>query len=110
MRHANTLSVGLLCGLGFALAARAETLADHPHYWGDGWGSWGMMVFGPLMMIVFVAVVVVVAVLVIRWLGQGAGGPAPSPSGRRALDLLDERFARGEIDREEYLQKKQDLS
>lgn len=28
---------------------------------------------------------------------------------RRAIDLLDERYARGEIDREEYLQRRRDI-
>jgi putative membrane protein len=36
----------------------------------------------------------------------------PLPGGKRrstGLDLLEERYARGEISREEYLQKKHDL-
>lgn len=43
--------------------------------------------------------------------GWSAGsGPAPSSNSRReALDILEARYARGEIQREEYLQKKQDL-
>lgn len=35
------------------------------------------------------------------------GGPAPSSSDARAI--LESRYARGEIQRDEYLQKKQDL-
>jgi putative membrane protein len=46
--------------------------------------------------------------------GWSAGsGPAPtgSPANSRkeALDILEARYARGEIQRDEYLQKKQDL-
>jgi len=41
------------------------------------------------------------------WWGSGS---APAPSSRKeALDILEARYARGEIQREEYLQKKQDL-
>ena len=36
--------------------------------------------------------------------------PAASPTRSDALSILEGRYARGEIQREEYLQKKQDLS
>ncbi len=88
--------------------AWANGAAEHGHYWGDGGGWWGMMFLGPLMMILFLAAIVAVVVLVVRWLGSGAG--ATSPGRKSALDVLDERFARGEIEREEYLEKKQDLA
>jgi putative membrane protein len=40
-----------------------------------------------------------------------AAPPVPgSPSRSDALSILEGRYARGEIQREEYLQKKQDLS
>ncbi len=35
--------------------------------------------------------------------------PPPSSSSSSARDILEERYAKGEIQREEYLQKKQDL-
>ena len=35
--------------------------------WAGGW--YGMMIFGPLFMILVLAVVVAVAVLLVRWLG-----------------------------------------
>jgi len=39
-------------------------------------------------------------------------GRCGTPSRRHSpgLDVLEERYARGEIDRDEYLQKKKDLS
>lgn len=61
----------------------------------------GMMFLGPLMMILFVAAVVVLVVLAVRWMG-GSGGAAPGASQSRALDILKERFARGEIDEKEF--------
>lgn len=46
--------------------------------------------------------------LVVRWIGGGNG--ARGASARSARDILDERYARGEIDREEYLQRKNDIA
>ena len=71
--------------------------------------SWGMggMIFGPLFMIIWLAILVAAIVFVLRYLGvlPGAGDGA----GRTARDILDERFARGEIDREEYDQRRKAL-
>jgi putative membrane protein len=110
MTMANRISHALIAaGLVLVPAvAQAQASGDHPHYWGGGWG-WGAMMFGPLMMIVFIAVIVVIAVLAVRWLGGGAMRPAPSDR-QTALVILEERYARGEIDREEFEQKKQDLT
>ncbi len=78
-----------------------------PHMWDGGW--WGMF-FGPLMMIVFIAAIVVVVVLMVRWLGGTGRGTAPHPPpGRTPLDILKERFAQGEIDKEELEERRRAL-
>jgi putative membrane protein len=42
--------------------------------------------------------------------GSGPAPATPTPNSRKeALDILEGRYARGEIQRDEYLQKKQDL-
>ncbi|MBX3646869.1 MAG: SHOCT domain-containing protein [Rhodocyclaceae bacterium] len=75
--------------------------------WGhmDGFG-WGGMGFG---MILFWGLIVVVIAVLLRVL-WGGGAPAERGQGRSALDVLKERYARGEIEREEFEQKKRDLS
>jgi putative membrane protein len=77
------------------------------HDWNMWWGGGGMW-FGPLVMIGWLAVIVAIIVGLVRWLG-GTGGGADR-SVRTARDILDERYARGEIDREEYQKRKQDIA
>jgi putative membrane protein len=70
-----------------------------------GWdGGWYGMIFGPLFMILVLAVVIAVAVVLVRWVGGSwqAVAPHQTPSGRTPLDILKERFARGEIDKQEF--------
>ncbi len=78
----------------------------HPHMWGGEWG-WGGMFLGPVFGILFIAAIAVAVVLVVRALG---GGRAARAGGASALGILDERFARGEIDREEYEERKRVLT
>jgi putative membrane protein len=72
--------------------------------YGSGMNGWGYA-FMMIILLVFCAVVIVGAVALVRYLGRdGQRSPAPpqpppSPSPER---LLGERFARGEIDEEEY--------
>jgi len=73
----------------------------HP-MWGF-WGAWGvgMMVF----MLLFWGLVIVGLVLGIRWLiSQGKHSPSDS-----AVDILRQRYARGEINKEEFEARKRDL-
>ena len=76
-----------------------------------GWGGDGSgMIFGPLIMILVLAAVIAVTVLLVRWIG----GPWPGGSSHQAptstpLDILKERYARGEIDKEEYEERRRVL-
>ncbi len=75
--------------------------------WGYGWQG---MVFGPIMMIVFLGVLVALVVLAVRWIGgTGHAGGAGAPSRNPALDILRERFARGEIDAQEFEERRRTL-
>jgi putative membrane protein len=68
---------------------------------------WYGMIFGPVIMIIWLVVLVLVAAAVIRWLQGGASPSLPFAGGRkRALEILEERFAKGEIDKDEFQEKK----
>ncbi len=74
----------------------------------DGfYGGWGPG-FGWVFMILFWALIILGIVAMVKWLMSTSSGSRSCPS-KSARELLDERYARGEIDREEYEQKKRDL-
>jgi putative membrane protein len=81
------------------------------------WGNWGW--FWPFHFIIpllFLALIITVVVLSLRY-AMGWGGHSMGPGmghgiERRSsgLDVLEERYARGEINRDEYLEKKRDIT
>lgn len=70
----------------------------HP-MWG-AWGTWGLAMM--LMMLVFWALVLVGLILGLRWLARQSRPDA-------ALEILRQRYARGEINKDEFEAKKRDL-
>lgn len=77
--------------------------------WGDmgsmmGWGGgWGF--FGALHMVLWWVLIVLGIVVLVKWLFSGTG----RAGGARAIEVLKERYARGEIGKDEFEQKKRDL-
>ena len=73
-------------------------------YWSGSYSDGWMMVHGAFW-IVFLAAVLIGAIYLPRSsrLDQGRR------NGSTALELLDQRYAKGEIDREKYLQRKKDF-
>lgn len=80
--------------------------------WGDmgsmGWGGgWGL--FGMLHMVLWWVLIVLGIVVLLKWLFGSPTRAAPE-TGNRALEVLRERYARGEIESEEFEKKKRDLA
>ena len=75
--------------------------------WHGGWG-WGAWLTMGLMMLAFVGVLVAVLVVVLRSPNRQAGDAASEARDRsdEAQRILDARFARGEIDTDEYAQRR----
>jgi putative membrane protein len=71
--------------------------------WGGGW-------FGGIFMIIFWILILVGLVFLIKWLIQSTNRRQTSDAGgNRPLEILKERYARGEIDRSEFERMKTDL-
>ena len=78
-------------------------------WWGHmnnyGWG-WGGM--GTGMLLFWILLIAALVLLAKNFWSDNAGKSGEKE--KSALDILQERYARGEIGREEYEQKKHDLS
>lgn len=73
--------------------------------WADGYGWMG---FGWIFMVLFWLLIILGIIALLRWLGMGGNGSRDTPR-KTPLEILQERYARGEIEREEYEQKRRDL-
>ena len=72
---------------------------------GCGWGM-GMMGGGMIGVVLFWALAIAGIAVAVKWLRGSSLTTAPA---KTALDLLKERYARGEIDRSDFEQKKRDI-
>ena len=71
--------------------------------------GWGMGIFGMIFMIVFWGLIILGVVFLVKWLFGSGNRGANDQSTARALEILKERYARGEIDKDEFEARKQDL-
>jgi putative membrane protein len=76
-----------------------------PHMWSGGW--W--MLFGPVTMILFIGAIVALMMVLVRRRAPRNGGSDRQPA-KTPIDILRERFARGEIDKEEFEERRRVLN
>ena len=76
-------------------------IADFQGWWGPGWG-----IFAGLAWAAFWVLVILIVVGLVR--GRSASRGASGPT--QALRLLEERYARGEIGREEFIGRRDVLT
>ncbi len=85
---------------------------------GGGWGmmgpgimgSFGWMWLMPIFFIIFWGLVIWGIVALVRGLSGSRGSDSASNHPDSALEVLKKRYARGEINKEEYEEKKKDLA
>ncbi len=75
-------------------------------HWGDGYGWMGT---GWVFMAFFWVLVIAGAIALVRWLGTAGNGSRDTQRHQTPLEIIQERYARGEIGQEEYEQKRADL-
>jgi putative membrane protein len=85
------------------LSVLAQRARDNDDWWGhmDGWGGGWMWLWGTLMMLSWVAIIAAA----VWFLSRSRDGTRPS----RAREILDERYARGELTTEEYRERLEEL-
>lgn len=70
-------------------------------FFDGGWGApWGL-VMGFAMMLLWIGFWIVVVMLIVRLIRRGAG-----PRTSSAVSVLEERYARGEITRDEFNERR----
>ena len=103
-------ALALQASLSWAQEAVPQTYPYGGHMmWGGGWFG---MFFGLLSMFVLLLAVFGGFALVVRWFGaprHDGRSQLHSHTGRTPLDILKERFARGEIDKEEFEERRRVL-
>lgn len=74
-----------------------------------GWGWWGGWL-GWIFMFVFWALIIIGLIFLVKWLVSLSRSRGQYEKGSDSvLDILKQRYARGEINKEEFDQKKRDL-
>ena len=114
----------LLLATGASVAAFATSVAANaqpygPGQMGEGYRhGYGMMGgygggFGPGPIgLIFMAVVLIAIIVGVVWMVRSLAAPHAHhmmPKRSAGLEVLEERYARGEVPREEYLEKKKDI-
>ena len=104
-------TIALLGSLALVMLAPASALGQERSWewqWGMHpmmfmWGAGGLVMM--LMMLLFWGLVIAGLALGVRWLA-GQGHPARRDE---ALEILRQRYARGDIDKQEFESRKRDL-
>ncbi len=78
-------------------------------YWGNGMGVWGMVLM-TVSTLLFWGLLIAGVVALVRYTGRGTPQAGSASDAATPQRILAERFARGEIDEEEYTRRLQVLT
>jgi putative membrane protein len=118
MKYIKFLATGIISTIALATIFFSSTDAlagwrdNQGWYMGPGMmGGWGIGWFGGIFMIIFWVLVLVGLIFLIKWLIQSTNRvKSDAGRGNSALEILKERYARGEIDTAEFEERKKVLT
>ncbi len=79
-----------------------------PNMMGGFFGGWGFI--WVILVFVFIIAIIIGIILLVVWLVKRANYPGENLNKGNALEILKQRYAKGEIAREEYENIKKDIS
>lgn len=103
-KYSEAIVIALALIFGGILPARADGFGMFDEEFG-----FGHMFFGGAMMIAFWGAVIVLVVLAVRWLTDSRESKTDSTAPDAPLRVLEQRYARGEIDHDEFDRRRQTL-
>ncbi|BAN36050.1 hypothetical protein SCD_n02242 [Sulfuricella denitrificans skB26] len=77
---------------------------------GNYYGMTGGFGFGGIFMILWWVLIIVGIVALVKWMVSSSRAGSRSVGDSKALGILKERYARGEIDEQEFQKRKLDLT
>ncbi len=83
-----------------------------PYYYncpGYGFMDSGFGILGGIFSIIVFVFIVLLIVMIIRWIARGSRGRGMGMMWKNSLNILKERYAKGEITKEEFDRVKKDL-
>ena len=95
----------LTAGYGYTQMGGQGMMGPGMMNWGYGMG-WGWSI---IMMVFWIAVIVGI-IFLIRWIALSTDRRHETSAGDSAMEILRNRYARGEINKEEFEEKKKDLA
>lgn len=102
------LGIALVVAIALMVILGVLSFSTYGGYYGMmGSGSWG---WAALMMGIPAVILIVILLAALGGLREPAAYPAYAPPTLNPLDILEQRYARGELTREDYLKIRDDLS
>lgn len=75
-------------------------------YFGDGYGMMGYFGDNWIFMMLFWVVIIAAAIYFVKWIAENNKSDTKE---KTAIEILKERYAKGEIDKDEFEEKKKSL-
>ncbi len=101
------LAVALVVAIGLMAVLGAWAVGTTGGYYGMmGTGGWG---WGVAMMGIPVVFLILILLAALGGLSETPGTPVQAPRPTSPLEILEARYARGELSREDYLRIRDDL-